>query len=128
MRSQLFSRPAFGLTLCAGVLLAVACFPGQQAASPTPPPTAASPSPAASPLAFPSPSPAVSPAASPSPALAPGEQSHTVEAGDTLGTISEKFYGDPTLWRRIYDANRSAIGEDPDKLQVGTQLRIPPRQ
>jgi nucleoid-associated protein YgaU len=51
-----------------------------------------------------------------------------VEEGDTLATISQKFYGDPTMWRRIYDANRSALGDNPDAIKIGTQLRIPPKE
>jgi nucleoid-associated protein YgaU len=50
-----------------------------------------------------------------------------VAEGDTLATIAEKFYGDSGQWRRIYDANRSAIGENPDAVRIGTTLRIPPR-
>jgi nucleoid-associated protein YgaU len=30
------------------------------------------------------------------------------------------------MWRAIYDANRTAIGGDPDRLEVGMRLRIPP--
>lgn len=47
--------------------------------------------------------------------------------GDTLASIAERFYGDPALWRRIYDANRQAIGDNPDSLRLGTVLTIPPR-
>lgn len=46
--------------------------------------------------------------------------------GDTLASIAERFYGDSAQWRRIYDANRSAIGDNPDNVRVGTTLRIPP--
>jgi nucleoid-associated protein YgaU len=72
---------------------------------------------------------AAKPAASPTaaPPSGPGEQ-YTVEAGDTLATIANKFYGDPALWRPIYEANRAAIGENPDAIQVGTQIRIPPKE
>ena len=49
------------------------------------------------------------------------------ETGDTLGTIAQKFYNDPTLWRKIYEANRAAIGDNPDAIKVGMQLRIPPK-
>jgi nucleoid-associated protein YgaU len=50
-----------------------------------------------------------------------------VGEGDTLATIAEKVYGDSSLWRPIYDANRSAIGENPDTVRIGTTLRIPPK-
>jgi nucleoid-associated protein YgaU len=127
MRSPPFRGPALPFMVYATVLLSWASFGcGQPAAqaNPTGAVTTAS-TPAASPLASPSPSPFASPGASPSPG-AVGEGTYTVEAGDTLAIIAQKFYGDPTAWRRIYDANRSAIGDDPDKLPLGIQLRIPP--
>jgi nucleoid-associated protein YgaU len=77
----------------------------------------ASPSPA-------SPSPAATQAAQAPPG--PGEE-YEVKAGDTLLLISQQFYGDVALWRRIYDANREVIGADPDKLALGMKLRIPPK-
>jgi nucleoid-associated protein YgaU len=122
-----------GLALVAG-----ACTPspqrpteaGRPATSAVPPELVpgASPVPSPSPRVFgPPPSPAASPAASPSPTLAPGEQAYTVEAGDTLGSIAQKFYGDSSQWRKIYDANRSALGDNPDAIKPGTQIRIPPK-
>jgi nucleoid-associated protein YgaU len=84
----------------------------------------------------PSPSPAVALASSPSPvgspiAQAPSAsvertQEYVVEAGDTMRSIAQQVYGDPELWPRIYDANRDVIGPDPDNLQVGMRLKIPP--
>ena len=113
---------------------------GQPSATPIPPPSpaaaspvvGASPSPSPSPIAGAAPGQAgppggLTPAASPE-AAAGGESSYTVAEGDTLGKIAEQFYGDPNLWRRIYDANRQAIGDNPDNLQIGATLRIPPRQ
>ena|SRR5436190_13570535 len=122
MRSQRFRRPIVAFALCATVAVCSGCFGGQPGAQETP--TGGAP-PVASPPSLGSPSPLASPGASPSPAR--GEQAYTVEAGDTLATVAEKFYGDSTAWRKIYDANKSAIGDDPDKLKVGTQLRIPPK-
>lgn len=60
----------------------------------------------------------------------PGESSertYTVEQGDFLSAIAQKFYGDGSVasWRRIYDANRDTIGPDPDKLTPGIVLIIP---
>ena len=53
---------------------------------------------------------------------------YEVQSGDTLLTISEQKYGDGTQWRRIYDANKDVIGSDPDKLKIGMQLKVPPKQ
>lgn len=53
--------------------------------------------------------------------------SYTVQSGDTLSTIAAKVYGESKLWKRIYDANKDAIGSDPGALKVGQSLRIPPK-
>ncbi len=52
---------------------------------------------------------------------------YTVRSGDTLSRIAEAHYGEAGKWLVIYNANRPTIGWDPDRLQVGAQLRIPPR-
>lgn len=122
------------------LILGAACGGGdtpEPTASPAPA-AAASPSPVASPARPPlaSPSPATSPAARPTTAAAapptastskPGGETYTVVAGDTLIVIAEKVYEDGSLWRQIYEANEAEIGPDPDALQVGMQLTIPPR-
>ncbi len=51
-------------------------------------------------------------------------QWHEVAAGDTLSKIAEKYYGDSSLYRDIFEANRDQL-DDPDKIQVGQKLRIP---
>jgi len=76
----------------------------------------------------PSPSAAPSPTAAPPAAAQPASTSteaYTVEAGDTLRSIAQQVYGDQAQWPRIYDANRQAIGPDPDALSAGTRLTIP---
>jgi nucleoid-associated protein YgaU len=54
-------------------------------------------------------------------------QTYEVQAGDTLLSIAQQFYSDPTQWRLIYDANKDTIGPDPDKLSIGMKLTIPPK-
>ncbi len=104
------------------VALAAACGGGSPP-TPTPSPSAvAVPTPARPTLA----SPVVSPVASPSAAASP-EQTYTVEPGDTLLSIAQRFYGDATRWRAIYDANKDVIGADPDALKVEMKLKIPPK-
>jgi vanadium chloroperoxidase len=49
---------------------------------------------------------------------------YTVVAGDTLSAIAEQFYGDPSLWPRIFEANRHRIS-NPNQISVGWVLRIP---
>ncbi len=52
-------------------------------------------------------------------------QTYTVQAGDTLSKISKQFYGDSNEYMRIFYANRDKLS-DPNKIQVGQQLSIPP--
>ena len=52
-------------------------------------------------------------------------QTYTVKSGDTLSKISKQFYGDSDEYMRIFYANRGTLN-DPDKIQIGQQLTIPP--
>jgi hypothetical protein len=52
------------------------------------------------------------------------ERWYTVKPGDTLASIAKEFYGDPSLWRKIYEANLDRI-KDPSILYPGQRLRIP---
>lgn len=67
----------------------------------------------------PTPSPA---AQTPSPSDAP--RSYTVQSGDTLSTISRRFYGTPSRWIDIYQANRDRLSSE-NALRVGQSIRIP---
>ncbi len=59
---------------------------------------------------------------------APGSvQTYTIRPGDSLSTVAQKFYGDPTLWRVIYNFNREKIGDNPNAIQAGMVLKVPPR-
>ena len=52
---------------------------------------------------------------------------HTVEAGETLSHIALKYYKSETeeSWKKIYEANKAAIGDDPSKIKPGQVLKIP---
>lgn len=50
-----------------------------------------------------------------------GGQTYTVEAGDSLSKIGQK-YGLP--WKAIFDANRDII-KNPDLIHPGQELKIP---
>jgi len=54
-----------------------------------------------------------------------GSQSYTVKEGDTLASISRKFYKTSKRWREIRDANENKV-DDPNNLKEGTTLKIPP--
>ncbi|GAB1406565.1 LysM peptidoglycan-binding domain-containing protein [Thermomonas brevis] len=52
-----------------------------------------------------------------------GSQTYTVQKGDNLSKIAERYYGRQD-WKRIYDANRDLL-DDPDKISPGQVLTIP---
>jgi LysM repeat protein len=49
---------------------------------------------------------------------------YTVQAGDTLSKISAHFYGNPSQYMKIFEANRNIL-KDPNQIQPGQQLVIP---
>ena len=51
-------------------------------------------------------------------------QTYKVKAGDTLSKISKQFYGSPNEYMKIFEANKDQLN-DPDKIQVGQELKIP---
>ncbi len=69
----------------------------------------------------PAPSPPPPPVA---PAL-PAVKTVVVASGDTLSKIAQKVYGNPALWPKIYEANKAAIGPNPNLIKPGQKLVIP---
>jgi LysM repeat protein len=53
-----------------------------------------------------------------------GAQTYVVEDGDTLASISRKFYKTSSRWKEILNANKKKI-DDPDNLKTGQRLTIP---
>lgn len=51
-----------------------------------------------------------------------------VHAGDTLSGLAKVAYGSYDLWPLLWDANRAAIGSNPNRLKPGTKLHVPKRQ
>jgi len=100
------------------VRLATAVPAPVAAVAPSPSAIAAGPGPASSAV------PAAASAASPAPGGATGE--YVVQPGDTMRSIAVDVYGDASQWPRLYQANRDVVGPDPDALQAGTRLRVPP--
>jgi LysM repeat protein len=49
---------------------------------------------------------------------------HTVSPGDTLYSLARKYYGNPAMWEKIYDANEDNI-IDKRLLEVGQTIIIP---
>ena len=52
------------------------------------------------------------------------DQTYVVQSGDTLFSISRKFYNSPKRWKAILEANRKSI-RNPKDLTVGQTLLIP---
>ncbi len=53
-----------------------------------------------------------------------GSRTYVVRDGDTLASISRRFYKSSAKWKKIRDANRSVV-DDPEKLKAGQTLTIP---
>jgi len=51
-------------------------------------------------------------------------RTYVVQPGDTLASISRKFYKSPARWKKILNANKKSI-DDPQKLRIGQSLIIP---
>lgn len=62
------------------------------------------------------------PQPAPAAAAAPAGQKYTVQPGDTLSKISQKFYGHANEYQKIADANGI---ENVNLIQVGQELTIP---
>lgn len=50
---------------------------------------------------------------------------YTVKRGDSLSKIAKKMYGDPKLYKMIFEANQPML-KDPNLIYPGQTLRIPP--
>ncbi|MCQ2560992.1 MAG: 5'-nucleotidase C-terminal domain-containing protein [Clostridia bacterium] len=57
------------------------------------------------------------------PAPLPAEK-YVVVKGDCLFTIARKFLGDGELWKKIYEANKTVIGKNPNLIFPGQVLKI----
>ncbi|HTT42529.1 MAG TPA: LysM peptidoglycan-binding domain-containing protein [Steroidobacteraceae bacterium] len=54
----------------------------------------------------------------------PYTQTHVVQSGETLSKIAQKYYGDASLYDKIFQANRDVL-KDPNKIFPGQKLKIP---
>lgn len=52
---------------------------------------------------------------------------HTIQADETLSHLALKYYGSAVRekWMVIYEANKEAIGDNPNRVRPGTILKIP---
>jgi nucleoid-associated protein YgaU len=51
-------------------------------------------------------------------------QWHEVKRGATLSKIAEQYYGDSSLYPKIFEANRDIL-DNPNLIKIGQKLRIP---
>ena len=61
----------------------------------------------------------------PKEAAPPPRRSYTVVRGDSLSKIAKREWGDANKWRKLYDANRAVVGDNPDLIKPGQVLVIP---
>lgn len=95
------------------------------APAPAPEPPAPAPQPAQAPEPAPAPAPAPpapAPEPAPAPAPAPQPQQYTVQRGDSLWKIAERYYGNGAEYMKIARANNIA---NPDHIEPGWTLTIP---
>lgn len=62
----------------------------------------------------------------PEPATPPAPEytAYTVQSGDTMSSIAREWFGEPNKWDLIAKANPLV---DPNRLRVGLELRLPPK-
>lgn len=107
--------------------------PGGVAIRPVEPYRPSEPMPAPAPAPAPSPSPEIiAPAPDAGVPVTPGRTTtYTVQKGDTLYSIAGKVYGFTTAHdkntgaNKIFEANKTAMGADRDRLKAGMKLNIP---
>jgi LysM repeat protein len=58
------------------------------------------------------------------PPKAAGTQEYTIQSGDTLALIAQKYYGDVKKWTRIFEANKQTL-KTPNFIFVGQKIIIP---
>jgi LysM repeat protein len=51
-------------------------------------------------------------------------RTYTVQPGDTLSSIAQRFYGNSGDWAFLYDQNKNVIS-DPNDIYVGEVLKVP---
>jgi nucleoid-associated protein YgaU len=52
-------------------------------------------------------------------------RTYIVKSGDTLSDIAQTEMGDAKRWPELYEANKDAVGKNPDLIHPGLELKIP---
>ncbi|UCC76294.1 MAG: LysM peptidoglycan-binding domain-containing protein [Anaerolineales bacterium] len=53
------------------------------------------------------------------------KQVYVVKSGDSLSKIAKELMGDAKRWPEIYELNKELIGDDPNVIHPGQELKIP---
>jgi nucleoid-associated protein YgaU len=53
------------------------------------------------------------------------KQIYVVKSGDSLSKIAKELMGDAKRWPEIYELNKELIGDDPNLIHPGQELKIP---
>lgn len=53
------------------------------------------------------------------------EKTYTVKTGDTLWQIAKETYGKGSDYIKIYEANKAAIGSNPNRIKAGQVFTLP---
>lgn len=61
-------------------------------------------------------------------AAAPKSLIHIVKPGETLASISKRYYKTTDKWEMLFRVNRETVGADPDDLEAGMKITIPPAE
>ncbi len=56
-------------------------------------------------------------------ATKPATSTYTVQRGDSLAQIAQRFLGSKSKWKKLQDMNRDVI-DDPHDLKIGTVLKV----
>lgn len=80
------------------------------------------PAPAPAPKPAPAPAPPPPPAPRPAP---PPQKTYTVQSGDSLWAISQRYTGNGMNWQQLYNANRGVVGSNPNLIYPGQRLVVP---
>ncbi|MEM6756621.1 MAG: LysM peptidoglycan-binding domain-containing protein [Planctomycetota bacterium] len=54
------------------------------------------------------------------------ERSHTIQSGENLSSIAQRYYGRAARWRVLFNANRDVLGNNPNAIRAGMVIKVPP--
>ncbi len=52
-------------------------------------------------------------------------KTYVVQAGDSLSKIAKEELGDGSRWPEIYELNKEIIGDNPNLIKPGQELKLP---